>query len=209
MAKTSDTPDTDETRPPDPLAHPARDRADALVARAADESTEMTRFQALSEIAGDYGDRAFKNYSQIRNVAQTIRDSLREYMCSDGECTFLVPPSGKFGARDYGSGAFSVAGKGFLPLEPLSFGLAVRVSDRKDYIRIVMTCRKEADVMYVTPDNRRPYRLSLPPTEEEIADVTESIYDYLVDWFASRIDRYDNGTYGNNDIGFDIVRAAQ
>ena len=194
---------------PDPLANPAQEKAERLKARAEDADTSMTRFQALAEIAGDYGDRALENYSSIRNIAQSVRDSLRDHLCADGDCVFLVPPGGKFGARDYGSGAFSVAGRGFLPLEPLSFGLAVRVSDRKDYIRIVMTCRREADTMFVTPDTGRPFRLSLPPTESELEEMTEALYDYLIDWFASRIDRYDNGSYGNNDIGFDIIRAAQ
>ena len=194
---------------PDPLASPAQEKAERLKAKAEDASTAMTRFQALAEIAGDYGDRALENYSGIRNIAQSLRDSLKAHLCADRDCVFLVPPSGKFGARDYGSGAFSVAGRGFLPLEPLSFGLAVRVSERKDYIRIVMTCRKEADTMYVTPDSGKPFRLSVPPTEAELEEVTEALYNYLVDWFASRIDRYDNGSYGNNDIGFDIIRAAQ
>ena len=25
-------------------------------------------------------------------------------------------------------------------------------------------------------------------------------------WFEGRVDQYDNGSYGNNDIGFDIMR---
>ena len=185
----------------------ARARADALMEEAESDSTPMTRAEALAAIAGDYGDRALTNYSQVRNVAITLRDQLRDYLCHDTDCVFLVPPSGKFGARDYGSGAFSVSGKGFLPLEPISFGLAVRVSGKKDYLRIVMTVRKEGETIFLTPDTGKPYRLSIPISEDEYVEVVEGLYSYLVDWFASRIDRYDNGSYGNNDIGFDIVRA--
>ena len=27
-----------------------------------------------------------------------------------------------------------------------------------------------------------------------------------MNWFEGRVDQYDNGSYGNNDIGFDIMR---
>ena len=190
-------------------SHKGKDKAEALVKTAEDEATSMTRAEALAEIAGEYGDRALTNYSQVRNLAINLRDSLRDYLCHEKDCAFLVPPSGKFGARDYGSDAFSVSGKGFLPLEPISFGLAVLVSGKKDYIRIVITVRKEGDTLYLTPDNRKPHRINLPLDKAQITEITEAMYAYLVDWFASRIDRYDNGDYGNNDIGFDIVRAAQ
>lgn len=189
--------------------HKAQDKAEKLKAKAEDSDLPMTRADALAEIAGDYGDRAFENYSQVRNIAINLRDHLRNYLCTDKDCVFLVPPSGKFGAKDYGSGAFSVAGKGFLPLEPLSFGLAVRVSGKKDYLRIVITVRKEADTVFLTPDHGKPHRLSLPVDEAQYLELVEELYEYLIDWFASRIDRYDNGDYGNNDIGFDIIRAAQ
>jgi|GEM_PF-210640 len=187
--------------------HKAQDKADALIKRAADNATPLTRAEALAEIAGDYGDRSFQNYSAARNIAITLRDQFRDYLCSETDCVHLVPPSGKFGAKDYGSAAFSVAGKGFLPLEPISFGLAVKVSGKKDFLRIVITVRREADTFYLTPDTGKPYRVMAPLTDNSFDEVVEGLYAYLVDWFARRIDRYDNGDYGNNDIGFDIIRA--
>jgi len=187
----------------------AKARAEELKACAEDETTKMTRAEALAEIAGDYGDRAFSNYSQVRSLAINLRDHLRDYLCKEKESVFLVPPSGKFAAQDYGSGAFSVSGQGFLPLEPLSFGLAVRVSGDKDYLRIVMTVRKEGDVVFLTPDQGKAHKLILPVDEAQYATIVEALYEYLIDWFASRIDHYDNGDYGNNDIGFDIIRAAE
>ena len=200
----------DLDRPSEPLPEGAApERAEELKKRAEDAGTALTRAEALAAIAGDYGDRALRNYAQVRNAAINLRDQLRDYLCTDRECVFLVPPRGKFGARDYGSGAYSVSGKGFLPLEPISFGLAVRVSGRKDYIRIVMTARIEAEQVTLTPDNGKPYRLGLPLSDAEFREIAEDLYDYLIDWFASRIDRYDHGRYGNTDIGFDIIRAAQ
>ena len=190
-------------------SHKGQDKAEELMERAEDDATPLTRAEALAEIAGEYGDRALANYTQTRNLAINLRDALRDYLCHETDCTYLVPPTGKFGARDYGSEAFSVTGKGFLPLEPISFGLAVRVSGKKDYIRINMNVRKEGETLYVTPDQRKPRRITLPLEDAEIQELAEYIYEYLVDWFASRIDRYDNGDYGNSDIGFDIVRAAQ
>ena len=193
-------------------SHAAQDKAEALKARADDDATPMTRAEALAEIAGDYGDRSFQNYSAVRNIAITLRDQLRAYMCMETDCVQLVPPSGKFGARDYGSAAFSVSGRGFLPLEPISFGLAVRVSGKKDYLRIVLTVRKEGTTYFITPDTGKPYRVTRPEEGREFPggtfdEVVEGLYSYLVDWFARRIDRYDNGDYGSNDIGFDIIRA--
>jgi len=87
--------------------------------------TPLAKIQAAAEV---YGMRSFDNYVQIRSVAEQIRDGLCEFLDNGQKCVYLVPPQGAFGAQDYGSGAYSASGKGFLPLEPIAFGLAVQVS---------------------------------------------------------------------------------
>ena len=108
-----------------------------------------SRLSLISAAAKIYGARSFDNYAQIRSIAEQIRDGLCEWLESGKQCVFLVPPQGAFTAQNYRSGAFSVTGKGFLPLEPISFGLAINISGEGDFMRLVLTCRKEGDKMYI------------------------------------------------------------
>lgn len=168
-----------------------------------------TRLSQLTKAGHIYGERSFDNYAQIRSVAVHIRDGLCQYLDQGGKCVFLVPPQGDFTAQDYSSAAFSVAGRGFLPLEPISFGLAVKVSTEGDYMRLVMTCRKEGDHMYVYMESNEAYELELPLEAAKIEPFLEGIFQHLLHWFTDRVDRYDNGSYGSSDIGFDIHRLSE
>jgi len=166
--------------------------------------TPLAKVQAAAEI---YGLRSFDNYAQTRSVAERIRDGLCEFLDNGQKCVFLVPPQGPFAAQDYGSGAYSVSGKGFLPLEPISFGLAVQVSDLGDYMRIVMQCRKEGSHIYLQIESGLSFDFDMPFNEDDLKHAYEEIYKYLLAWFETRTTRYDDGRYGGSDIGFDIQRA--
>jgi len=166
-----------------------------------------TKREEIAEAARIYGERSFDNYAQIRSIAENIRDGLCAYLDpEDGPCVYLVPPQGGFSAQNYRSGAFSVTGKGVLPLEPISFGLAVRISGEGDYMRLVLTCRKEGDKMYVSIEQAENYELDLPASDENLSGLFESLYQHLLRWFEQRVETYDNGNYGSNEIGFNIYR---
>lgn len=166
-----------------------------------------TRLEELAKSAQIYGQRSFDNYAQVRSIAEQIREGLCAWLDHAQQCVFLVPPQGAFKSENYGSAAFSVAGKGFLPLEPISFGLAVRISTDDDYMRLVMTARKEGERMFLSLDNGKMLTLQLPAEQAELDTIYETLYTHLLDWFNNRIDNYDNGDYGTADIGFDIQRA--
>ncbi len=168
--------------------------------------SKPARLRKLTEAATAYGERSFSNYAQIRSAAEALRDGLCAWLDSEKQCVFLVPPQGPFTAQNYRSAAFSVAGKGFLPLEPISFGLAVNISGEGDYMRIILTCRKEGTKMFIHIEEGREAVLSLPLDKAEMTRFFESIYEHLLSWFNTRVDQYDNGDYGSNDIGFDILR---
>ena len=166
-----------------------------------------TRLTDLAKAAQIYGQRSFDNYAQVRSIAEQIRDGLCAWLDSSQQCVFLVPPQGAFKSENYGSAAFSVAGKGVLPLEPISFGLAVKISDDDDYMRLVMTARKEGERMFVSLENGQMIALDLPTQQAGLNTAFEILYEHLLKWFTQRIDNYDNGDYGSTDIGFDIQRA--
>lgn len=170
------------------------------------KDAEKSRFQILSEAANAYGERSFDNYAQIRSVAEKMQAGLCAYLNYGKKCVFLVPPQGPFKEQNYGSGAFSVSGKGFLPLEPISFGLGVRVSETGDFLRIVLQCRKEGDRINVQVEHNKTYELDLPVTQKELQIVLEGLYQHILHWFTDRVERYDHGNYGTSDIGFDILR---
>ncbi len=167
---------------------------------------KQSRFLIISEAANAYGTRSFDNYAQIRSVAEQLQAGLCKYLDGEQKCVFLVPPQGAFKQHNYGSGAFSVSGKGFLPLEPISFGLGVRVSESGDFLRIVLQCRKEGDRIDVQVEHNKTYELDLPVIEQGLTVVLEGLYQHILHWFTDRVERYDHGNYGTSDIGFDIMR---
>jgi len=174
------------------------------------KADKETRLSKIWEVAEVYGARSFDNYAQIRSVAETVRDKLCAWLNpGSGPCVFLVPPEGAFQAQNYQSGAYSVSGKGYLPLKPISFGLAIRISEDKDYMRLVVHCRKEGDFMEVSLGDKRPSKIALPLTNEGLEPLFERIYNHLLNFFQDSIDEYDNGNYGNAAIGFDIYNVAE
>lgn len=164
------------------------------------------RLRHIFDVAETYGQRSFNNYAQIRSLAENVRDGFCNYLNSEGPCVFLVPPEGRFAAQNYQSAAFSVAGKGYLPLTPISFGLAVLVSEDRDYVRVKMTCRKEGDEIFIRLERGAVVSLALPLKDESFEPLFEALYQHLIDYFKDQIDDYDNGRYGVREIGFDIQR---
>jgi hypothetical protein len=174
-------------------------------------SAHGKRLQALFKVAQTYGDYSFDNYARIRSLAETLRDEFCAWLSEEPGCVFLVPPEGRFSAKNYQSAAFSVAGKGYLPLQPISFGLAVRVSEDKDFMRVNVICRKEGDTMFVRLEKGAEIKVPYPKDEEALSSATleplfTAIYEHLTDFFQKRIDDYENGRYGTQEIGFDIQR---
>ncbi len=165
-----------------------------------------TRLDKIQKAAEVYGERSFDNYVQVRSVAEQLRAGLCEWLDDRKQCVYLVPPQGPFTAQNYRSAAYSVSGKGFLPLEPISFGLAINISGEGDYMRLVLTCRKEGKRMFITVESANEYDIDLPVTKEELTGLYENIYEYLNHWFVDRVEQYDHGSYGSSDIGFDIQR---
>ena len=170
------------------------------------KQTETSRFLTISQAANAYGERSFDNYAQIRSIAEQLQAGLCSYLDHTRKCVFLVPPQGAFLEQNYGSAAFSVSGKGFLPLEPISFGLGVRVSETGDFLRVVLQCRKEGARIDVQVEHNKTYELDLPLQEENLDVVLEGLYQHILHWFTDRVERYDHGNYGTSDIGFDILR---
>jgi len=179
------------------------EKRDEKTANVPDKSV---RLDALFSVAHRYGELSFENYARIRSLAETLRDELCAWLSDRGDCVYLVPPEGRFSAENYQSAAFSVAGKGYLPLKPISFGLAIRVSEDKDFMRLKMTCRKEGDSMFVRLEDGVEIRVPQPVTEDALLPLFEAVYQHVTDFFQDRIDDYDNGRYGTQEIGFDIQR---
>ena len=165
----------------------------------------VTKFDGLAASAARYGDAALHNYSQIRSLAEAISTGFCRYLGDKRKCVFLVPPKGAWAAQGFGSGAFSVSGKGFLPLEPISFGLGVRVSKTGDWTRLVITAAKQGPDLDVTIEGGRDYSFRLPVDEEQLQEFFGILYARLTDWFNEHADHFENGAYGGRDIGFDFT----
>ena len=76
-------------------------------------------------------------------------------------------------------------------------------------MRLVLTCRKEGDKMFVLVENDISHTLDLPATEDGLNAVYKDLYGHLMSWFTDRVEQYDHGNYGSTDIGFDIQRVGE
>lgn len=169
-----------------------------------------SRLSKIWNAANIYGERSFDNYAQIRSLAETLRDLLCVWLHTGEEpCVYLVPPEGPFQAQNYQSGAFSVSGQGYLPLKPISFGLAVRISEDKDYMRLQIHCQKEGQLMKISIGKESPIAVELPLDESHMTPLFELIYHHILGFFQNSVAQYDEGDYGTSAIGFDIYRVAE
>lgn len=167
----------------------------------------MSRFDDLIKKVEHYQSLAAENYDRVRRLAEELREGLCAYIGSnDGVCVRLVPPAGAFEPKDYGDKAFSVPPKGFRPLGPIMFGLAVRVSKGTDWMRVTMECQKIGDTFITRIAGGEEYELSIPLKDNDPEPFYDHIYDHVMNWFGVQIERYKAGDYGRREIGFDFSR---
>jgi len=168
---------------------------------------DLSRFEDLISTVAHYQDLAAENYTRVRSLAEELREGLCAYIGAiDGVCVRLVPPVGAFEPKDYGDQAFSVPPKGFRPLGAIVFGLAIRVSIGTDWMRVVIECQKIGDDFIARIVGGEEYRLSIPLKDNDPEPFYNHIYEHVLDWFKTQIERYEAGDYGTREIGFDISR---
>lgn len=170
------------------------------------DSNGTSRHQQLKDAAAAYGAASLDNYARIRSLAERIAEGFCAYLApEDPPCVHLVPPKGAFAPRDFGSAAFSVSGRGFLPLEPVSFGLALRVSDTGDWLRIVITSIQEGGQLVCRITDGETFNFPLPVTDEALTEFFGHLYRFAFDWFEDRVRLYESGAYGGSTMGFELV----
>ena len=166
----------------------------------------MTHFDQLVDRVDTYQTLAKENYDRIRKLAEELSAGMCNFMsASDGACVHLVPPVGQFMPKPHGDAAFSQPPRGFRPLGPIAFGLAVRVSRNTDWLRVTIECHKTGDTFIVRLLEGKQYKIALPLAEHEPEPLYQLIYDHVYDWFDKRIEQYLEGDSGSRDIGFDFA----
>ncbi|MCA8901002.1 MAG: hypothetical protein KDA53_07090 [Hyphomonas sp.] len=166
----------------------------------------MSRLDKLVEIVETYQTLATENYDRIRGLAEQIRGGLCDYIgMGEMTCVYLVPPTGPFEPKAHGDKAFSMPPRGFRPLAPVSFGLAVRLTRGNDWLRVSMECRKVGEVFKVQIEDGAEYEFSLPLSFETQLPFYDHIYSHILNWFSDQIERYKEGEYASRVIGFDFA----
>ncbi len=167
----------------------------------------MTRFDDLIATVDRYQALASENYTRVRSLTEELRSGLCQHIgASDGVCVRLVPPMGAFEPKDYGDKAFSIPPKGFRPLGPIQFGLAVRVSRGTDWMRVTMECQKIGETFIVRIVGGEEHVLSIPLKGNDLEPLFNHIYEHVMTWFSVQIEHYDAGDYGRREIGFDFSK---
>ncbi|MEL6663341.1 MAG: hypothetical protein AAFO57_01740 [Pseudomonadota bacterium] len=166
----------------------------------------MSRFEDLLDTVETYQSLASENYDRIRRLAEELRAGLCDYLGSrDGVCVHLVPPVGPFEPKPYGDKAFSVPPRGFRPLGPVRFGVAIRVTKGTDWLRLGIECRKTGDTFDVVMEGGKEYTFQLPLADNDPEPFYEELYQHVRSWFQTQIDKYNEGDAGTREIGFDFA----
>lgn len=164
-----------------------------------------TRYEDLTAIVAEHQKLAAENYDRVRSIAQHVRGGFCAYLASpDGDCVHLCPPYGPFEAREYGDEAFSMPPKGFRPILPIVFGLAVRVNASGDWMRVALQCVKEGEHFTVHIAEGKSHEFTLPlPVDSTVDEVFfDMLHEHLTTQFREQIEAYVEGEYGGSDIGF-------
>lgn len=164
-----------------------------------------TRYQDLTAIVAEHQKLAAENYDRVRSIAEHVRGGFCAYLASpDGDCVHLVPPYGPFEAKEHGDQAFSMPPQGFRPIAPIVFGLAVRVSDSGDWMRVALHCVKEGEQFTVHIADGKSHEFQMPlPIDSTVHGVFfDMLHEHLTSQFREQMDAYVEGEYGGNDIGF-------
>jgi len=158
----------------------------------------MSKHAELLQSVEKYQALATENYDRIRKLAEEIDEGMCGFLSSStGQCVHLVPPAGQFEPKPYGDQAFSMPPRGFRPLGPVAFGLAIRVTPGTDWLRVTLECRKVGDDFIVQIVGGDEYKSKIP------------LYRHVFDWFDDRIEQYEEGDYGTREIGFDFADDAE
>lgn len=167
----------------------------------------MARFDDLLSRASTYQDLVTENYDRIRKLAEDLSAGMCEFMGStSGVCVHLVPPAGPFTPKAYTDEAFSMPPRGFRHLGPIAFGLAVRVSEGTDWMRVTLQCHKLGDKFTVQILDGDTYTFSLPLADEDTEPFYDHVYRHVYDWFDDQIEKYKDGdNYSTREIGFDFA----
>lgn len=164
----------------------------------------MSKFDELVETVDTYQARVKENYDRIRRLAEDLKDGFCKYLdAKDGVCVHLVPPVGAFKPVTDLNKAFSIPPRGFRPLGPVFFGLAIRVTRNTDWIRITMRCQKLGENFTVYIENGPNYTFRLPLAENDPGEFYDLLFNHVHAQFSEAIDRYDRGNDARS-IGFDF-----
>ena len=165
----------------------------------------MSRFDQLIAVAEEHQELAAENYNRIRRLAEDLREGLCDWMdARDGVCVRLVPPFGPFQPRVYGDEVFSLPPRGFRPLGPVAFGLALRVSRGTDWIRLTLTAHKIGERFRVEIQGGPSHDFELPISGDKPQAFFEMIFAHVTAFFREGIADYREGEYSQREIGFDF-----
>ena len=170
----------------------------------------MSRFEELISTVSRYQTLAAENYTRVRSLAEELRAGLCAHIgMKDGVCVLLVPPAGPFEPKDYGDQAFSIPPQGFRPLGAIQFGLAIRVLGENDWMRVTMQCQKIGDEFIAQIVGGDEYKLNIPLKDNDPEPFYDHIYEHVLEWFQTQIERYEAGDYGSREIGFDLSAGSE
>ena len=167
--------------------------------------TDETKFEQLQSAIKTYGAAAFENLVRCKGLGEAILSALPGYLECEADCVKAVPPGGEFDPRkDYGELAFSFAHRKVIILEPVSFGIALTVSNFEDsgalWLRTMVAIEVIGDGFDVYVAQQPVIRLPLD-YKDALLPVLDAIFKEFIKTFKVELLEFNDERF-ETGIGF-------
>ena len=168
----------------------------------------QTKFDELRAAVHEYGEAAFQNLLRCRALASAVLDGFHQFEGCAPQNVVAVPATGPFDpGKAYGDEAFSFSSRQVIILEPVRFGLCLRVGTAEDagalWLRTVISAEITGDTFDVYVASQPLIRVPLD-FEGALGPVFEAIHREFLHTFTLEVQEFNDQRF-KTGIGFMAV----
>lgn len=141
-------------------------------------SPKMLELQQAMDL---YGDTTWRNYEASHKFGNEITDTMGAYL-GEGSRVFGVNPEGEWShdKGDHRDASFSTYHSGYLRIEPIKIGIAIRIPHSKDngayWIRVVVEMEFVGDTMKVDVGGKKLHGIQIEYSKADVERVQDLIF---------------------------------
>lgn len=170
--------------------------------------SEVHRIDKIRAAAQAYGESSVRQQQLIAAFGKDLLAELAPYLHRGKHLVHGVTPKGDWiPGQDYVDAAFSYYDAGLLTLEPIDFGIAIRVDNVDDdgacWVRVVLTLSKVGDKILASIGENAKTTIPVHYSAADLRGVCEMIFVTVLKLFTTDVENARGGPYASSGaIGF-------